>query len=173
MGRRRRRGRRSAPKPATAENISSAPAAGGAAAVGAASPGTLSEQQKSGMIGQVVSNVLGGRRDPKRSRNEAWAQKYGQSSGPAKPRGKHSRRGLIDRGRPGRGADGGGFRNRAFGMGREQRGFGMGREGWQGGQAAFGMGSGGRGLGMGEDMGGAYGGQKSYALGENPWGRGG
>jgi hypothetical protein len=179
MGRRRRRGRRSAPRTTDTRDrstIASAPAAGGAAAVGAApNPGTLSEQQ-SGMAGNLAEAVrsVAGRRDPKRARNEAWARKYGQSSGAARPGGKHSRRGIIDRGRAGRGLDGGGFRNRAFGMGREQRGFGMGREGWQGGgPAAFGMGREDRGMGMGRGGDVAHGGQRTFAHGAQEWGRGG
>lgn len=48
---------------------------------------------------------------------------------------------------------GGGFRNKAFGMGREQRGFGMGRTNMeeQMGNRAFGMGRDQRGMGMGRE----------------------
>jgi len=69
------------------------------------------------------------------------------SQKPVPGRGKGKGRRPIDE-NP-RVAQGGGYRNKAFGMGRQQRGYGMGNQGFQGGNTAFGMGNQGRGMGMG------------------------
>ena len=127
--------------------------------------GTMSQQQGGG-FGGAATNLIGGSAPnimPGRGRRAG-----GHPSGKNKMN-TLSRRGGIDRGSRGMASGreyGGGHRNRAFGMGREQRGYGMGRQ--RDVNRTFGFG------GMDDGAGqGMFGGQRTFALGDQQYGRGG
>jgi hypothetical protein len=92
--------------------------------------------------------------------------KSSQKPVPGRGRGKGGRPIAPNENRMG----GGGYRNKAFGMGRQQRGYGMGNQGFQGGNTAFGMGNQGRGMGMGNAEAAAMQGFGSQ-MGERSFGR--
>lgn len=180
MGRRRRRGkRRSSAKPvkpnfggdigqALAHQRAKQRASSGAKeAASKLAQQRLNKSAQSGANKAAKSSVAG--------KYQNQAQQTGPAPGMSQGRGKGGSSAVAQAGgalaqsapRPGRGRgkgsrpiahnertmQGGGFRNKAFGMGREQRGFGMGRMNMQEqmGNRAFGMGRDQRGMGMGRE----------------------
>jgi len=120
-----------------------------------------------GRTGRRVVGKGGGRPSPRPGSPEFNRAMYPKAR-PGRGRGKGGVATAMDRGRGGREV-GGGYRNLAFGMGREQRGYGMGRPTQRGGRA-YGMGFTPEIADPGKV---AYGGQESYAAGDQAWGRGG
>ena len=121
--------------------------------------GMVNKGRPAGSLGGNLEGMVSGKRPSQSGANQLKAGAMGGGKGAMKPSERFSKPQASARGR-GKGSrpiqesqqqmDGGGFRNRAFGMGREQRGYGMGRQKPNfGGNTAFGMGRDQRAAGMG------------------------